>query len=500
MQHIYVIIYIDPSQEGTRGQTKRNVMKKILSIAILVSLFASNAVLAVNDNKVINASAEENVQKNIYKDIKKHKSEQVKPVKNKYEYINLAWWAQFNDEYLNDYIVRAIENNKDLKMATLTMDEYYQNVIMQRSSEMPNLSVGFMPAYGKNPMTGKEQGNFGIPIIASYEVDLFGKNHNKTTAIKKLYEASILDEQAAYISIASAVGSVYVSIVKLDALIDMQEEIVKLRKEISEIMAISNSEGLVSTSDLVKANKSYIAGTSDLVELKKGRTKLLNQLAVLVGDSPNNIEEYKRADYKTLAFSGVIPEEVSSDIIFGRPDLQKAEKLLEKSGIDVRVARKEMLPHINLGGMMFFNNKYFESLFNTNSMLWGVGGGLIQPIFQGFSLTANLKSKKIAYERSLRNYEKVNLTSMQEVNDSLVSVNMDKEKLAKQKDIQALEQKDFELTQDKYKEGIIAKLDLDQQQENLLNVQRMVYNTEFDCMIDYINFYKAVAAKTEIKG
>ena len=69
---------------------------------------------------------------------------------------------------------------------------------------------------------------------------------------------------------------------------------------------------------------------------------------------------------------------------------------------------------------------------------------------------------------------------MQEVNDSLVSINMDKEKLQKQKDIQALEIKDFTLAEEKYKEGVIAKLDLDQQQENLLNVQKMVYNTEFD--------------------
>ena len=470
-------------------------MKKLLSLAILLSVLGSSAVYAVNNNSVLKAGTEENVQKHIYKDIKKHKSEKVKPKKNKYEYINMAWWGQFNDEYLNDYIIRAVENNKDLKMATLTIDEYYQNVIMQRSQEMPNISAGFLPAYGKNPMTGKEQGNFGIPIIASYELDLFGKNHNKTTGIHKLYEASILDEQAAYISIASAVGSVYVSIVKLDALIDMQEDIVKLRKEISEIMTISNNEGIVSTSDLVKANKAYIAGTSDLVELKKQRTKLLNQLAVLIGDSPYNIEEYKRADYKTLKFSGSIPEEVSSEVIMNRPDYKKAEKLLEKAGIDVRVARKEMLPHINLGGLMFFNNKYIDSLFTTKGMLWGVGGGIVQPLFQGFSLTANLKAKKIAYERSLRNYEKVNLTSMQEVNDSLVSVNMDREKLAKQKEIQTLEQKDFKLTQEKYKEGVIAKLDLDQQQENLLNVQKMVYNTEFDCMVDYINFYKAIAGQ-----
>ncbi len=469
-------------------------MKKLLSAAILISVLGFVPTYAVSEKTVIKAGTEENVQKNIYKRIKQDKSEKVKPTKNKYEYINMAWWSNFNDEYLNDYIIRAVENNKDLKMASLTIDEYYQNILMQRASEMPNLSAGFLPGYGK--AFGRTQGTFGVPIIASYELDLFGKNHNKTTGVRKLYEASILDEQAAYISIASAVGSVYVNIVKLDALIDMQEEIVKLRKEISEIMTVSNSEGIVSTSDLVKANKAYIAGTSDLVELKKERTKLLNQLAVLIGDSPDNIEKYKRADYKTLAFSGVIPEEVSSEVIMNRPDYKKAEKMLEKAGIDVRVARKEMLPHINLGGLLFFNNKHFESIFTTSNMIWGVGGGLIQPLFQGFSLTANLKAKKIAYERTLRNYEKVNLTSMQEVNDSLVSVNMDREKLEKQRGIQALEQKDFKLTQEKYKEGVIAKLDLDQQQENLLNVQKMVYNTEFDCMVDYINFYKAVAAQS----
>ena len=461
-------------------------MKKILALALLVSFAATTSVYAA---KTLNAGTEQNV-----KNYRKYylKTEKIKPNKNKYEYVNLNWWANFNDEYLNDYIIKAVENNKDLKMATLTIDEYYQNVVMQRASELPSISAGFMPAYGKD-FTRKTSGTFGLPIIANYEIDLFGKNHNKTTSMRKLYEASILDEQAAYISIASAVGTVYVNIVKMDAMIDMQEDIVKLRKEISEIMSVSNAEGIVSTSDLVKANKAYIAGVADLVDLKKERTKLLNQLAVLIGDSPNNIEEYKRADYKTLAFSGNIPESVNSDIIMKRPDYLKAEKMLEKAGIDVRIARKEMLPQLSLGGGVFFNNKHIESLLSTKGMLWGLGGQVMQPLFKGGAIRANLKAKKIAYEKSLKNYEKVNLTSMQEVNDSLVSANMDKEKLAKQKSIQELEEKDFKLTQAKYDEGVIAKLDLDQQQENLLTVNKMVYATNFDCMVDYINFYKAVA-------
>ena len=492
MQHSYVIILIRKNQVLWR---KEKEMKKLLALAILVSLGMGNAVSVLAAEKtVLSAGAEQTVDNNkkVKKEEKK-KSEKIKPVKDKFAYVNMAWWNQFNDDILNQYIIKAVENNKDLKMATLTIDEYYQNVVAQRAGELPSLQAGFIPGYGG--MMDHEAGSFLLPIFANYEIDIFGKNHNKTSAVRKLYESSILDEQAAYISIASAVGSVYVNIVKMDAMIDLQEDIVKLRKEIFEIMSVSNAEGLVSTSDLVRANQSYVMGVADLTDLKKNRSKLLHQLAVLTGDSPNNIEEYKRIDYRDLAFSGYVPEFVNSDVIMKRPDYMKAEKMLEKAGIDVRVARKEMLPSLNLGGLLLFNATNFGSLFTTSNMLWGFGGGIVQPLFMGGRLKANLKAKKIAYEKSLKNYEKVNLTSMQEVNDSLVSINMDKEKLAKQKKIQELEKKDFDISKVRFSEGVIAKLDLNQKEENLLNINKTVYSSEFDCMIDYISFYKAIAAQ-----
>ena len=454
-------------------------MKRFFTLAILLSLTTSYTVSAL--------AIENNVEP------KKIKTEKVKPTQDKYQYINLNWWQGFNDDILNNYIVKAIENNKDLKMATLTIDEFYQNVVSQRSAQLPSVTAGFMPGVSDIGMGSND--SYAFPIFASYELDLFGKNSNKTDSVRKLWESSILDERAAYISIASAVGSTYINIVKMDAMIDLQEEIVKLRKEIFEMMSISNAEGIASTSDLVKANQAYVSGVTDLTELKKNRTKMLHQLAVLVGDSPNNIEEYSRCDYKTLAYTGLIPETVSSEIIMQRPDYLKAEKMLEKAGIDVKAARKECLPSINLGGLLLFNSQNIGSLFTTSNALWGLGGGLLHPIFAGGRIKANLKAKKIAYEKSLKNYEKVNLTSMQEVNDTLVTVNMDKEKLLKQKEIQELEQKDYVLSELKYNEGIIAKLDLNQRKENLLNVNKLIYASEFDCMIDYISYYKAVGAK-----
>lgn len=458
-------------------------MKKIISLALIASLalsyttpsFGIGDVETNNSQKIVN------------------KKSRLKPAKNKYEYINMEWWKGFNDELLEGYIIKAVENNKDLKIATLNVEEYYQKVVSQRASELPTIQAGFMPGYGNFARRTHE--SFALPLLASYELDLFGKNHNKTTAQRKLYEASVLDERAAYISIASAVGSAYVNLIRLDSMIDLQNEIVELRGEICEMMDISNKEGIASTSDLVRANKSYIAGVTDLTELKKQRTQLLNTFAVLIGDSPNNIEELKRTDWHNFAYEGTAPEYVSSEIIMQRPDYMRAEKMLEKAGLDVKIARKEMLPTLNLGGLVLFNSQEIGSLLTTSNAAWGIGGGIIQNIFAGGRIRANLKLKKLAYEKSLKNYEKVNLTSMQEVNDTLVAVNMDKEKLAKQLEIQTLEEKDFYLAGLKYDEGVISKLDLNQRKENLKIVNKMVNSSKFDCMIDYINYYKAVGAK-----
>ncbi len=49
----------------------------------------------------------------------------------KFQNVNLDWWKNYNDEYLNAYIIKAVDNNQDLKIATLKVEEARQNVKLQ---------------------------------------------------------------------------------------------------------------------------------------------------------------------------------------------------------------------------------------------------------------------------------------------------------------------------------------------------------------------------------
>lgn len=427
---------------------------------------------------------------------KKEKAE-LEHEKTVYEYINLPWWENFNDEHLNKYIVKAIENNQDLKIATLKVEEARQNVKIQFANELPTLTVGASPAISKMPGITQTHGAFMVPVIASYEIDIFLKNHDKTKSVKKLYEASKLSEKATYISIVSAVGSTYYNIVKADKLIDLQKQILNDRKEIYNLMKQRNEEGITSTSDLVKAEKAYILAESELYDLEKIRTNLLTSLAVLIGDSPENINEYERISYDAISNPKIIPQKISSDVITQRPDYLIAEKLLEKSGIDVRVAKKEFLPTFNLGGLLGI--MAMTGGGPTSSMSWKntlAGAGImgLLPILTGGKRIASLKIYKNRYEQAIQEYQKTNINAIKEVNDTLSNLQIDNKKYESNLKALNMEEKDFKFSQDKYNQGVISHLDLIQKREMLLNTQKMTADTNINVLINQISLYKATAA------
>ena len=464
-------------------------MKKIITTALLASMLSMTIMPAVAVSGK-NTTTPKQFKSMISKNKKTQQSDDYK-----FDYVNMNWWGNFNDDLLNGYIEKAVLNNYDLKMATINVEEYYQNVRLQFANELPSAVGGFGPGVFKAPGMTNTSSAFGLPIIVQYEADIFLKNHNKTKAVKKLYEGSKLDERAAYISVASAVGSTYFNIINLDKMISLQEQIVNIRQEIYNLMLIRNKEGLTSTADTVKANKALVAGQTDLIELKKNREKMLNQMCVLIGESPENANSIKRNSLDSINYQLAIPSEIPSEIITQRPDYMKAELMVEKAGIDVKVAKKEFLPSINILGGALFNASDIGSLFTTKNMLLGVGGGLMTPLFQGGSLIANLKLKKATYERILQDYYKTNLTAIQEVNDALVASRLDKDKMTQTTKQYNLEKSDYKYNEKKFNQGTISKLDLIQYQENLLTIEKLVAQQKVECMTDAISLYKATGSK-----
>ncbi len=449
-------------------------MKKLLALGLLTTL-SFNLVMTCP----------------VYAILDRNKQEKVSVL----DCINFDWWKKLDDAYLEEYIIKAVNNNYDIKTAGLKLEEANINVLAARAGQLPAMSIMGSPAVVKMPQTTKSETNFALPVIASWEADIFGKNWDKTKSAKKLYNAAEFQTRVSDIAIVSMVAGTYYNIVKLDKIIEIQDKLISDRENIYNIMKLSNQEGLVSTSDLILAEKSYVLAKNEMLEYQKLRQSALNSLAVLIGDNPNNTENYKRIDADNLSDNLEIPNEISSDVILNRPDYKALEYQLQAAGINVRVAKKEFLPTINILGLVTFLATSANSSMNWKNSLSLAGASMDLPIFTGFVRIANLKLNKNKYEQLLNQYQKTGLVSIQEINDSLYSLKSDNEKFKNSIKALEIQEKDFKLSSVKYDKGIISKLDLLQQRESLSYMQKVALQSKLDCYIDKISLYKTTGAK-----
>lgn len=407
--------------------------------------------------------------------------------------LNPEFFAGFNDEYLYNYINEAIENNHSAKQATYRVEQYRQQVKYSFSKELSSFSVAANYLGVHVPLLDNfelQQNAFILPFMANYEADFLLKNRDKTRSAKKSYEASKLEEKAVYLSLLSDVATVYTNILEYDELIGLAQEKVAIYTDILRRDKKKFDRGTISTSQLNTSEKNLETAKNGLENLQKEQEVLLMQLAVLTGKSAaTNLD---RGKFEDLEYQGVIPEEIPSDVIFSRPDVMQAEKMLEKAKIDIRVARKEFLPRFNITGLWVFNTIAPGSFFSWESSLAAIIAGASQDIFTGGRKIANLKIQKAKYEELFEKYRQTDLEAVKEVNTALCFIKhdttVDKNASAKVQ----YELRNLDNSRKKYNRGTISAPEYLNELSKFIDIQKESIQTKNQRLVNYFTLYKAV--------
>ena len=414
-----------------------------------------------------------------------------------YANLNLEFFNKFNDDNLNYYINSALENNHELKKTEYVIEQYRQQVKYSFAKELPTFSVGanylgiHTPKFGNFDLSDNA---FVLPFVASYEADFLLKNRD-TKSYKKSYEAATYEQKAVYLSLLSDLATVYTNILQYENLIFNQRKIVSNNEQILLHSQKLFNRGIISTSELNNSKKQVENSKTQLNKLEKEQKILLMQLAILSGISPENINNLKYSRLNNFEYSGVIPNEIASDVIFFRPDVMAAEAKLEKAKIDIRVARKEFFPRFNITGVWAFNTIFPGNFFSWESSLALLLAGATQDIFQGGRKVANLRFQKAKYEELFEDYKQTDLNAIKEVNTALCFVKYDTntEKNVKQK--LSYQNTNFQNEQKKYNRGIISAIEILESENQKLAVENELTQVKTQKLINYFTLYKAVGGK-----
>ena len=196
-----------------------------------------------------------------------------------------------------------------------------------------------------------------------------------------------------------------------------------------------------------------------LPPLEKELAKTRHQLAVYAGSFPGEggIPQFRLED---LELPVDIPVSVPSELVRRRPDIRASEELLHAACAQVGVATANLYPKITLTGSLGSNAVKIEDLFTTGSSVWGLGAGLLQPLFHGGELTAKRSAAIAAHDQSLALYRETVLSSFREVADTLRSLDLDAQTLRAQADAEASARETLSSVENQFRLGSVNYLSL----------------------------------------
>ncbi|MGB3166708.1 MAG: TolC family protein, partial [Alteraurantiacibacter sp.] len=107
------------------------------------------------------------------------------------------------------------------------------------------------------------------------------------------------------------------------------------------------------------------------------------------------------------------------DLLTRRPDVAAAEYNLRAAGYRTAAAQRSLLPSLNLTGSAGTASDELGNLLDGDFFVWSIAGALLQPIFQGGRLRAQVRLAEGQRDEATEAYVDTLLTALSEVETAL---------------------------------------------------------------------------------
>ena len=211
-----------------------------------------------------------------------------------------------------------------------------------------------------------------------------------------------------------------------------------------------------------------------------------------MGKAPAKIERREVSDPNQITFKE-FPIGVPANLLRNRPDIIAAEHTLQSKLHLYNSAVAAMYPSLTLSGNISTDATQFDQWFNLpTSLLWGVIGGLTQPIFNSRALRTQKEVAQKEYEIAIIEFKESVLNAGLEVSNRLSSIENNKERVELlYKQYLALE-KAYEYSYELLVNGYATYLDVLSAQEGVFNAQLTYIDALNELINDNIELYRTL--------
>ncbi len=410
-----------------------------------------------------------------------------------------SWWSAFNDPLLDSLIAEGEAANFNLAAASRRIEMARQNLRTVRSSYYPQIAVNAGWNKERTSAVTMARGGqattidyFNAGATVSWEIDIFGRVAARARESKAHISASRADYAAVSVSICAEIATAYVQLRMLQEQLAVTKAHVAEQEKVMKIAEARFECSLASMLDVRQARTVYYSTKASLVALHTSINTTVNSLAVLTGCYPQQLAPRLASAAPLPQFSGNLGAGVPMDLLRRRPDVAEAEYTLAAYAAAIGIAKKEFLPTLSLNGSIATEAHRFDDLMTHRSLAYSVAPTLSWTVFDGFARRAAVASAKEQMLAGIDNYNLTLLTAVQEVENAMTSYTDANAYLEEIKLVEENARKAFELSLDRYKQGLDAFINVAQAQISLLQYSNELVAARANSLTAVITLYKAL--------
>lgn len=333
---------------------------------------------------------------------------------------DLGWRELFSDPLLQGLIDSALVRNTDLRTAALRVEQAQTALKIARLSYIP--SFNFAPEGAVSGFDNFNTVNTGagwtytVPVVASWELDVFGKKTNAKRQAQASADMSCDYEQAVRTGLIAGVATQYYTLLMLDEQFRIASSTVDKFEESVRVMKAMVSAGMGNEVAVAQLEGAMFEVKAAVEDIKKAIDELENSLCMTLCQTPRAIE---RGQLSQASFPVELKTGVPVALLSRRPDVRAAENSLASAYYAVNIARADLYPSLSLSGVAGWTNNLGGAVMNPSGLLLNAAASLFQPIFNAGAMRGKVKIAHADRQTAELAFQQTVLNAGAEVNNAL---------------------------------------------------------------------------------
>ncbi len=250
--------------------------------------------------------------------------------------------------------------------------------------------------------------------------------------------------------------------------------------------------GLVTSIEAEQARTAVEQTSALLPALQTSIEQTCHAMAVLTGQVPSALLTILAATRPVPQAAGDLALSFPAETLRRRPDVRAAEHQVTAALGRVQEAEANRLPSFKLSGSLGLSALTLGTLTNGASVVSAILAGVSMPIFDGGAGRAQVRAKQAALDQAIVVYQAAVLTALKEVEDALVALRGDRERLLRLQSAAEAAANAALLARQRYSSGLVDFQVVLETQRTQLTTQASVASSQADVSSDHVRLYKAL--------